>query len=92
MVPNYFFYPQVSVENIITKYDSWRSSGQFLSLGQKFRRYFFQFFVFQTSRDRFAVKMVKEWNFVHLVDVLVNKRFKKHYHFSLHCCERIATT
>ena len=57
MVPNDFFYPQVSVENIITKYDSWRSSRQFLSLGRKFRRYFFHFFVFQTSRDENGKRM-----------------------------------
>ena len=63
-------------EFIFTKYDSWRHLVQFLSLGQKFGREFFHIFlVFQTSKDRFSAKMMKEWNFIHLVDLSFDKRF-----------------
>ena len=46
--------------------------GKLLSLGHRFGRYLFHLlFSFQTYKDNFAVKLVREWNFINLIDLLV---------------------
>ena len=39
----------------------------------------------------FPVKMVKQENFLHVVDLLFDERFVKYYHFSLPYCKTVAT-
>ena len=52
--------------------------GKPLSLGQKFGSYFFHpFLVFQVYKDNFAVKLVKDWNFIHLAHL---RNFKRSFY------------
>ena len=50
---------------------------------QNFGRYFFVFF-FSFFKDRFCCGIVKQRNFLHVVDLLFDSRFVKFYQFSLH--------
>ena len=68
---------KLSTENNSTKYDSERSVGQFSSSHQNF------FFFFHCSKINFIVEMVKERNFLHVVDLSFDARFLNYYQFSL---------
>ena len=48
--------------------------------------FIYLFFLKQLKTD-FSRKMVKEWNFLHVVDISFHERFEKYYHFSLQFCE-----
>ena len=72
---------KLSTENNSTKYDSERSVGQFSSSHQNLEHYFFSFF--HCSKINFVVEMVKERNFLDVVDLSFDARFLKYSQFSL---------
>ena len=72
LVSNYFFCTQnCPCKMLFVKKDSQRSGGQFLSFSQGYGH------SFNLLNVDFAVQMVKEWNFLHVVVSSFDERVKK---------------
>ena len=83
LTPNDLSDSKLSAKNNFTKFDSWRSEVQSFSFHQKSGRYFFVFFNL-FSKINYSVELIKEGNFLHVIDLSLDPRFFKYYQFSSH--------